>query len=60
MIIIAWWCFGTFAFLVAFWFERKITISDMACAIGCGCFWPLFLAIYLLARYGDRVVWRRK
>lgn len=59
-IIIAWWCFSTFAFLVAFWTEGSITVFDLAGAVAFGFGWPIFLPIYLIARYGDRVIWRRK
>ncbi len=59
-IIAAWWLFGTLALLVAFWFDGEIRVQAAFLAIVGGAGWPLFLPIYLLARYGDRVIWRRK
>ncbi|AOI92093.1 hypothetical protein [Burkholderia pseudomultivorans] len=56
----AWWAFGALVFLAAFWCDGEITVEDAALAFACGISWPVFLPIYLLARYGKRVIWRRK
>lgn len=60
MIFFSFWAFGTLAFLIAFWIDGEIRISEAAIAIICGWGWPLFLALYLFGRYGDCVIWRRK
>ncbi|WP_186076161.1 hypothetical protein [Burkholderia gladioli] len=60
IIFAAFWLLGTLAILVVFSIDGEIRVNDVALAVASGWGWPIFVPLFLIGRYGDRVIWRRK